>query len=306
MNTLVLRRHGSAPLRPSVVAIGNFDGVHLGHQALLEQLNDLSQALQASPTVLLFYPHPRQLFQPNQAPRMVMSLSEKLHSLHQYGVAQVILRRFHPAYAALSAEAFIQQELVDSLQAKAVLVGDDFRFGQKRSGSITTLQAAKSRYGFETVIAPEREYQRRRISSTWLREVIVQGDMRLYQALTGRSPCFEGVVVHGAMQGRKWNMPTVNIPMRYNPGWSGIFSGYVHHGNKLTKAAISLGYRPFVGGGERLLEAHLLDFDGDLYGHHLKVTLVEKIRDQQQFSQHEALMAAMQADLLAVRRSLLS
>ncbi len=297
-------RHGKVDRQPSVVAIGNFDGFHVGHQDLIKQLKALAKDYHATPTMLLFYPHPRHYFNPQQAPRMIMSLAEKLKALADAGISQVVVRRFDACYAGLSAADFIKDELVSALGAKAVLVGHDFRFGAKRQGSIETLKQAQNVYGFTTCVSEPVCYQRQRISSTWLREALAQGDCALYHALTWRDLCFSGIVVQGEQQGRVWGVPTANLRLRHNPGLSGVFAGRVLGDGWQANAAISVGHRPVVGGGERLLEAHLLDFDRMIYGEHIRVSLVQKIRNQEHFHQTSELIAAMQADIQTARQLL--
>ena len=295
-NLRVIRRH-SKVLAKRVVAVGNFDGVHQGHQALLEQLHSLAKDHQALKTVVLFYPHPRAFFQPDQAPRQLMSLAEKLRMLKAYGVDQVAVIRFDAKMAALSAEAFIETILVAQLNTKAVVVGEDFRFGQKRQGDIRLLQTTGPHKGFETHVAKAVCHDQKRVSSTWLREAFVNGDIALIETLTGRLVRVSGPVISGAQQGRKWGVPTANIALRHNPGLHGVFIGTVELDGRDHPAVLSIGHRPVVGGGERLLEAHLLNYDGLLYGRILQVTIQEKIRDQRYFAETSSLIEAMHEDI---------
>lgn len=294
-------RHGQASIKPSVLAIGNFDGVHRGHQSLIASLQTLAQPHDAAVSVLMFSPHPRAFFTPHEPPKLLMSWSQKIRLLKSYGVDQVIIRRFDQGYASLSPESFIHKELLGSLHVKAVLVGEDFRFGFKRQGSVETLKQAAGSLGFSTHVAKPILHDQQRISSTWLRDVLVSGDVALFQALTARPVQFSSVVVQGAGQGKKWGVPTANLALQYNPGWSGVFAARACVQGRQVMAAVSLGHRPVVGGGERLLEAHLIDFDGNLYGERLEITLLKKIRDQRAFQNEALLIAAMHDDIAAVR-----
>lgn len=291
-------RH-SASQAPCAVAIGNFDGVHLGHQRLLQQLQVFSRQQGLQSAVMTFEPHPREFFAlrygRDDVPSRLTSLREKLEHFVRMGVDRVYVCRFDQSFSELSSTSFMQEVLDKSLQARAVLVGQDFRFGLKRQGQVQDLRD----YGF---ILPEVQTQilaGERISSTRVRDALRTGELGWAKQLLGRDYSISGKVVMGRQLGRTLGFPTANIHMRHErPALSGVYAV------KLAglDAVANLGIRPTLAGTSRLtLEVHVLDFTGDLYGQHVHVEFFQKIREEQKFADLAALQAQIAQDAVTAR-----
>ncbi len=283
---------GSAP---SVVAIGNFDGVHLGHQALLQALIDAAKQKQMRSAVMTFEPHPREFFTPDKAPARLASLREKLEWFSDIGVELAYVCHFSQRFAQLSAEDFMQKVLRDSLNAQAVLVGDDFRFGAGRRGGIADFAQA----GFELLTQPQVNLDGVRVSSTAVRDALAAGQLDQAARLLGRPYSISGKIVHGKKLGRQLGFPTANIHMRHErPALTGVYAVKL---DGLPSVA-NLGVRPTIAGTPRLtLEVHVLDYSGDLYGRHVHVQFLHKIREEMKFPGLDALKAQIAADAVAAR-----
>ena len=293
--------------RPQAVTIGNFDGVHLGHQAMLARLTARAASVGALPAVLTFEPHPREIFAPAAAPTRLTSLREKLEILRGLGVAHVHVCRFSKAFAALSAEDFVQRILVEGLRARYVLVGDDFRFGAKRAGDLALLQRMGARHGFEAEALHTVEAAGQRASSTAVREALAAGDMATAAQLLGRPYSISGRVVGGDQLGRKIGYPTANIQLKHNrPPLTGIFAVRVQGLDQPDWPGVaSLGTRPTVhANGRPTLEVHLFNFDQSIYRRHLRVEFLHKLRDEAKFPSVEALIAQIDEDARRAREML--
>jgi riboflavin kinase/FMN adenylyltransferase len=282
------------------LTIGNFDGVHLGHQAMLARLTDAARQLGVPPCVMTFEPHPREFFAPDQAPTRLTSLREKLELLARFGVERTYVRRFDFEFAKTAPEDFIDRILHRGLAARWILVGDDFRFGARRGGDLAMLKQAAGRCGFEVHVMASVAADSVRVSSTAVRESLAAGDMRRAQRLLGRAYSISGRVVSGDRIGRKLGFPTANVLMKHNrPPLSGIFAVEVHGlGAQPLPGAASLGVRPTIANTPQpCLEVHLLDFSGDLYGAHLQVDFLHKLRDEEKYADVETLKRAIANDV---------
>ncbi|WP_028455888.1 bifunctional riboflavin kinase/FAD synthetase [Chitinilyticum litopenaei] len=297
----VVRGALGATLPPCVLAIGNFDGLHLGHQALLQQLRD-DGARRALPTaVLTFEPHPRELFTPDQAPARLTSLREKIELLAAAGVDYLVVQRFDRRFAALEAEAFRDEVLVRHLHAQHVLVGDDFRFGRQRRGDLALLAATPA---LSVAGLPEIQHESKRISSTAVRAALAAGELEHAARLLGRPYSISGRVVGGERIGRQLGFPTANIQLKHNrPPLLGIFVVAVHGLGGVRQGVASLGFRPTIHGGDLLpkLEVHLFDFNEDIYRRHLRVDFLVKLRDEEKYPDLETLKAQIARDCEAAR-----
>jgi riboflavin kinase/FMN adenylyltransferase len=290
--------------RPNAVTIGNFDGVHLGHQAMLARLKARAIAVGALPTVLTFEPHPREIFTPQAAPTRLTSLREKLEILKGLGVGHVHICRFTRDFAALTAEDFVRRILVEGLKARHVLVGDDFRFGARRAGDIQLLQGLGGEYGFEAEPLHTVEAAGQRASSTAVREALAAGDMALAAQLLGRPYSISGRVVGGDRLGREIGYPTANIQLKHNrPPLTGIFAVRVQGLRQPDWPGVaSLGTRPTVhANGKPTLEVHLFDFDASIYRQHLRVEFLHKLRDEAKFPSLAELIAQIDRDAREAR-----
>lgn len=288
-------RHFPQQLTPQALAIGNFDGMHLGHQALLQQLVTYAHTHGITPAVMTFEPHPREFFKPQQAPARLASMREKLEFFADSGIAHVYVQRFDHAFAAQTPDHFMHC-LRSQLHANVVMVGEDFCFGAKRAGNVHTLIA----HGFQVVPLPEVQLAGERVSSTLVRNALAAGALDKAQALLGRPYSISGKVVHGAKLGRQLGYPTANVHMRHErPALTGVYAVKLDH----TPAVANLGVRPTLQGIPKLkLEVHVFDFDGDLYDQHVHVQFFHKLRDEQKFAGLEALKAQIAQDALAARQ----
>lgn len=291
--------------RPNAVTIGNFDGIHLGHQAMLARLTSRAASVGALPAVLTFEPHPREIFTPDSAPTRLTSLREKLEILRALGVAHVHVCRFTKPFAALSAEEFVQRILVQGLNARYVLVGDDFRFGAKRAGDFALLKRLGETYGFEAEALHTVEAAGQRASSTAVREALAAGDMAMAAQLLGRPYSISGRVVGGDQLGRKIGYPTANIQLKHNkPPVKGIFAVRVQglaDGVDWPGVA-SLGTRPTVhANGRPTLEVHLFNFNRSIYRQHLRVEFLHRLRDEAKFPDLDSLIAQIDLDAQQAR-----
>ena len=298
--------------RGAVVAAGNFDGVHLGHQVVLAAAKATAQSLGAPFAVLTFEPHPRVVFQPGLPPFRLTPFRAKSRVLESLGVDLLFTLHFDLAFAQKSAEDFVAEILVAGLGAKAVVVGYDFVFGHKRRGTPELLTAEGSKHGFAVkVVAPVAAPGGVIYSSTQIREHLVAGRPREAAALLGRPWEIDGRVEIGDKLGRTIGFPTANIGLadylRPAPGVyavrAGIEDGTATH---WFDGAANLGWRPTVGGKDLRLETHLFDFSGDLYGKHLRVALIERLRAEQRFAGLDALKAQIAVDCQKAREILAS
>jgi riboflavin kinase/FMN adenylyltransferase len=293
--------------RSNAVTIGNFDGVHQGHQAMLARLTSRAASVGALPTVLTFEPHPREVFTPDSAPTRLTNLREKLEILRSLGVAHVHVCRFTRSFAALSAEDFVSRILVRGLKARYVLVGDDFRFGARRAGDFQLLQRLGETFGYQAEALPTVEAAGQRASSTAVRDALAAGDMALAAQLLGRPYSISGRVVGGDKLGRKIGYPTANIQLKHNrPPLTGIFAVHVQGLDRPDRPGVaSLGTRPTVHtNGKPTLEVHLFDFDRSIYRQHLRVEFLHKLRDEARFDNLEALTRQIGRDAEQARELL--
>jgi len=301
---LVFRTIPERATTASVLAIGNFDGVHLGHQALLTRLEAKARELGLPASVMTFEPHPRELFTPEQAPARLTSLREKLRLLEAYGVDRTYIVHFSRKLATLTAEEFIERVLVAGLGVRYLIIGDDFRFGRGRGGDFAMLQQAGVEHDFGVEAMHTIDVGGERVSSSLLRETLAEGDLEHAARLLGRPYCISGRVVHGQKVGRGIGYPTANVQLkRKRVPLMGVFTATVAGlGERELPAAASLGIRPTVSNERKpVLEVHLLDFDRDIYGAHVTVNFLHKLRDEMKFESLEALRAQIARDVDSAR-----
>jgi riboflavin kinase/FMN adenylyltransferase len=302
---VVLRHPPACAGRPVALTIGNFDGVHLGHQAMLARVNRAAQERGLVSAVMTFEPHPREFFAPDKAPTRLTSLREKLEMLAALGVEQVLVCRFDFDFARISADEFVERIVVTALGARWVLVGDDFRFGARRLGDFDLLAAAGQRHGFEVERMPSYAVGGVRASSTAVRERLAAGDMGGAAALLGRPYSISGRVVHGDKLGARIGFPTANVRLQHNrPPVMGIFAVEVAGlGPAPLPGAASLGVRPTVrSDATPVLEVHLFDFDRDVYGRRVHVRFFKKLRDEEKYPDLDTLTAAIGRDVVTARK----
>jgi riboflavin kinase/FMN adenylyltransferase len=300
----VFRTLPTAAPTPVALTIGNFDGVHLGHQAMLARLTAEARDLGMPSCVMTFEPHPREFFAPDKAPTRLTSLREKLELLGQSGVERVHVCRFNFDFAKTTPEDFIDRILQRGLAARWILVGDDFRFGARRGGDLAMLKRAASGCGFEVHAMNSVMTHGVRVSSTAVREALAAGDMRRAHGLLGRPYSISGRVVSGDRIGRKLGFPTANVLMKHNrPALTGIFAVRVHGiGAQPLPGAASLGVRPTVTNvAQPRLEVHLLDFAREIYGAHLQIDFLHKFRDEEKYADVATLERAIATDVQDTR-----
>jgi riboflavin kinase/FMN adenylyltransferase len=296
------------PGMPHAVTIGNFDGLHLGHQTMLTRLLDIARARDLPSCVLSFEPHPREFFAPAQAPARLSSLREKAEMLRSRGIDRLHVFRFNRAFSSLSADQFIEQVLVRTLQARYVLVGDDFRFGARRAGDFALLESAGQQFGFDAEFLPTVEVAGERSSSTAVRAALAAGELEHAARLLGRPYSISGRVVHGDKLGRDIGFPTANIQLKHNrPPLLGIFAVELYglNGRPLPGVA-SLGVRPTVKGADAapVLEVHLFDFNADIYNRRVRVDFLHKLRDEEKYPDLPSLVAQIGRDVDNAKRFL--
>lgn len=297
--------HNLRPRHSGCVATaGNFDGVHLGHQAVLRGLAQQASASGVPATVISFEPTPNEFFAGEAAPARLMRFRDKFEALAECGMDRLLLLRFDARLAALSADAFIRRVLIDGLGLRFLVVGDDFRFGRGREGRFETLRAAGETHGFAVEKTETLLLDGNRVSSTAIREALAAGDMHQAARLLGRPYRMSGRVIRGDGRGQGMGYPTANIaPGRLVTPVHGIFAVRVSGGPFAAPlpAVASLGTRPTVGGSRLLLEVHVFDVDADLYGQRLYVDFVDRLRDEEHFPDVPALIEQMDRDAAQAR-----
>jgi len=288
----------------AVVTIGNYDGVHLGHQAVLHAQRHVAARLSLPTVALVFEPQPREYFDPRSAPPRLTRLREKYLLLRDYGIDHFVCLRFGAGLAAETAEDFVDRVLIERLGARGLVVGDDFRFGQGRRGNYALLCALGQARGVEVLRVPAFERDGERVSSTRVREALARGDLSAASRLLGRPYAIFGRVVPGEKRGRTWGYATANIPLRRrSSAVRGIFVARVRgFGPRPLPAVAYVGPRPALAGTHELLEVHLLDFDADLYGETLWVEFLHLLREDRTFDTLKALRAQMALDVEHARR----
>ena len=293
--------------RGNVVTIGAFDGVHLGHQAILKQVVEQAQLLKLPSLVMIFEPHPHEFFSGEKAPARLMRLSEKIEALFSAGVDRVFCVPFNRALSQLSAQDFIQKILVDALGTRYLVVGDDFRFGLRRQGDYGLLKETGQNLGFEVTDTATYLIDNKRVSSTRIRQLLEQGSFEQVPRLLGKPYHISGKVVKGQQLARQLGAPTANVHLhRYRSPLSGVFVVEVNLANgECVNGVANVGVRPTVSGDTKpILEVHLFDRDDDLYGQNIAVTFIHKIREEHRFDSVEQLKQQIQQDIYSAKTRL--
>lgn len=282
-----------------VATIGNFDGIHLGHQKIIQQLLSKAQELNLPSLLITFEPLPQEYFRSESAPARILRFSEKFTLLKKLGVDRVLCLRFNASLATLPAENFVTQILVQQLGIKWLIVGDDFHFGHKREGDFTLLQKIGQTLGFGVSNTETLTFKGQRVGSSHVRAALKQGNLDLTTQLLGRPYILRGRVIYGDQRGRQLGFPTVNIPLRRRViPLKGVYVVLVHgiHSQPIPGVA-NVGSRPTVDGIHSLLEVYLLNFDKQIYGQRLEVEFLQKLRDEQKFDSLELLKAQISQDV---------
>lgn len=287
----------------SIVTIGNFDGLHLGHQVILEHVKVQAKKLSVPSVVIIFEPQPKEFFVPDAATIRLTRLREKLELFRDNTIDFVLCLHFNQSFSKLTAEDFIKKILVDALHVKHIEVGDDFVFGAQRVGSFAMLEEAGKQFGFSVKDAKTVFLDGERISSTRVRNALLADDLDLVERLLGRPFQLSGRVIHGQQLARKLGCPTANIQLkRKQAPLKGVFVVSCELDGKVYCGVANIGIRPTVkGDGKPHLEVHLLDFSGDLYKRHIRVTFHQKLRDEKKFNSLDELKAAIDNDVTNAR-----
>jgi len=287
----------------NVISIGNFDGVHLGHQVLIERLQSLAAHLALPGCVVTFEPHPLEYFAGAEAPPRLMSFRQKAEILSDAGVDRLVCLRFDSELASTSAEQFVDRILAKGLAARHILVGDDFRFGKDRAGDFDYLVERGRQLGFKVENTQTLRIDDERVSSSRIRICLAKGDLTTVTRLLGRPWAVSGRIVHGDRRGRQWGFPTINLlPSWHLPPVSGIFAVTVDGIGESTLAGAGyIGRRPILKDDRLVVEVHLLDFSGDVYGERVRINFHQKIRDDRHFDNADQLKQQMAKDLKQTR-----
>ena len=301
---IIRGEHGLLPKhRGSVVSVGNFDGIHLGHQAVLAQLARFGAERQLPTTLITFEPHPREFFSAQHAPPRLTRLREKVVELAKSELDRVVVLRFDEALSSMAPSAFIERVLVDRLGSEMVVMGEDFRFGHRAEGNIELMREAGEVHGFEVRCHETHLLDGHRVSSSWVRDALAHGDFATARRLLGRPYTMCGRVSHGNRIGRTLGYATANISLRrVAPPMHGVFAvRLLGMGRQALPGMASIGHRPTVGGRVTLLEVHVFDFSRDIYGRMVTVEFVSKLRDEEYYDGLDALRRQMDQDADAAR-----
>lgn len=303
----IIRHINRCPSFPHpVVSLGNFDGVHIGHQAILRQLIAEARSRQGTAIVLTFHPHPVAVLRPQTPLPLICSLREKLLSFRSLGVDKVVLQRFTPSFAQLSPEEFVRKFVVETIGAEKMVVGHSVNFGRNRAGSATTLQQLGQAYGFGVEVVGPITADEAEVSSTVVRALLSRGDMRAVTRALGRFYSVRGRVMKGFQRGRTIGFPTANLWPRAGlllP--NGVYAVMVEVDGQAIPGVANIGMNPTFGLERKILEAHLFDFASDIYGRRITVNFVEHLRGEQKFPSIEDLKRQIQEDATRARVLLL-
>ncbi len=292
----------SMPDGGCALTIGNFDGIHLGHQMILRRLVEKGEELSLPTVVMTFLPTPNEYFQKQKPAPRLFGLGARYLSIREYGIDVMLALPFNSGLANTSAGEFIRQILVEGLDIRYILTGDDFRFGEGRAGDHQLLERFGQEHGFMAEQFHTVSDASARISSTRIRYALARGDLSAARQMLGRNYSMMGRVIHGDKRGRQWGFPTLNIAVR-NPPFTGVFAVCVQGiDEKEYSGVANLGARPTVGGLKTLLEVHLFDFDRSIYGRRICVEFIEKIRDERKFDSFDQLKTQILADCEAGKR----
>jgi riboflavin kinase/FMN adenylyltransferase len=289
--------------RPAAVTFGAFDGLHLGHQDLIHRVVECSRRNGGAAVALTFAEHPLKLLAPAYAPPLLLSQTQKIEVLAALGVDVTVVVEFDRAFADQSPETFVEDVLLGALRARAIFLGFNNRFGKGGAGDATLVQQIGRERGVEVEVVPPRLLGESVVSSTQIRGVLREGQVRRAATLLGRPYRIEGEVVAGLGRGRVLGFPTANLavpPDRLLPG-SGVYAVHVHHAGRIWAGMMNIGHRPTFEPGRLSVEVHMIDFEGDLYGERLDVDFVERLRTEQRFASIDALRSQLELDRQVTR-----
>ena len=288
-----------------VVGLGNFDGVHIGHQKLIREVTALAGQIGGTSSLITFLPHPMAIIKPDRCPPLLLSQKDKQEMLAALQVEVLLQLTFDHEFAKITPEDFIKEILYEGLGAKGVVVGFNFTFGRFGRGTPDLLAALAGEYGYELVVVPPVKVNQEAVSSTLIRETLLAGQVAQAAAYLGYNPFAEGVVVSGDRRGAGLGYPTANLDIGENPliPANGVYSVLADFDGQTYQGLANVGFKPTFNGGKRIIETHLLDFNRDLYGQEIKIRFLERIRAEKKFSSPEELVRQIEKDILLARGS---
>lgn len=288
-----------------IVTLGNFDGVHRGHQEILQRLVTRARAAQGTAVVLTFHPHPAAVLAPGRSPQLITDWRARIERIAETGVDVIIVQRFTPAFATVTAEDFVRRFLVVRLRAHMIVVGHRVSFGYNRRGNAEVLQRLGAESGLAVEVVGAVEVEGMLVSSSAVRQAIAAGDLRLAESLLGRAPAVAGRVIHGRHRGRQLGFPTANLRITglvLPP--DGVYAVRARTQGKLLNGVANIGFNPTFQENQRSVEVHLFSFDGDLYGKRMEVSFVHHLRGEIRFPSPQALVEQIERDVEEARRVL--
>lgn len=291
--------------RNAVITIGTFDGVHSGHQYILQQLHEAAEACNGETVIITFDPHPREVLAPHDRNvRLLTTLDEKIRLLEQRGIHHVVVVPFTKAFSELSAQAYVEDFLIRTFRPHTIIIGYDHRFGHNREGGLELLEAEQQKFGFQLLEIPQQVVHNLTVSSTKIRQSLQNGAIQLANELLGYPYFLHGTVVHGDKMGRQLGFPTANIRLnderKLIPA-QGVYAVTVETGGRKLKGALNIGTRPTFNGTELRIEVYILDFNEDIYGADIKVSFLDYIRSDKKFDSVDALVSQMKNDVEKAR-----
>ncbi len=298
-----------SPLENAVVTIGNFDGVHLGHQALLHTVNEHADAFGGTSTAITFEPHPTRVLKRNGHPPLITLIEQKSELIARAGIAVLIIIPFSKQFAEINPRRFVAEILVRRIGMRALVVGRDYTFGKDRRGSLEVLRQWAPELGYEVIVVDWIQSMRgstNRISSTRIRQLVMEGDMQAAKRLLGRDYQIRGKVDKGKNRGgRLLGFPTANINLQdeLSPR-EGIYAVVVEHGDRVLKGVANIGYSPTFDDHQFTVEVHIIDFEDDIYGDAIRINFIKRLRDEIKFESIHALAAQIRCDVIEARRLL--
>lgn len=286
-----------------VITIGTFDGIHLGHQAILQEVLQRSRAHCGTSLVLTFEPHPKRILRPDISPQLLTTKREKLIWLQRIGITIVVVLPFTRTLADMPPDLFIEEIVLGKCKAKEVIIGYDHGFGKDRTGSLDLLQRLSLERGFLVNPVPRIMLDGHPVSSTHIREALITGNIAVATSLLGHCYTIVGTVIRGDERGRTLGFPTINIAVDRDKllPKDGVYAVQVRHPGGMSPGVMNIGFRPTVNGKQRSTECHVLDFDGDLYGEEVEISLAARLRDEQKFSRLHDLVIQIEKDVRAAR-----
>jgi len=291
------------PSEPTVVTVGNFDGVHLGHQRILATIHELARQADRKSVVLTFFPHPARVLRPSEGPPLLMTIDQRLDAIRRLGIDAALVLRFDNQLASVAPEDFARRFLVDTLHARTVLVGGDFRFGHQQAGDVKMLVQLGQRWNFDVKTLPPVLKDGIVVSSTAIRGALREGRVEDARNLLGRPYALAGEIRTGTGQGRKLVVPTLNLSTEQEMlPKNGVYATEVTVAGKTYRAATNVGFRPTFDGAHTTIESHLFDFDENLTSGKMEVHFWARLRDEQKFSGPDALRSQVLKDIDEARR----